>query len=355
LFHRIVPKPVGYSRRQHAEWVRSPLVSLTVRPLRYPYRWPNQDLAGARPQEKGIDVALALDFATMRAWHANVMRLPVAQQFWTPGTRLYEPGYRDFVKATVEAARAAGLYVILDLHASDRGIPDLDEHPEGQPMADVAHSIPFWRDVARMFRDDGGVIFQLYNEPHEISWDIWRNGGTVPAGPRYPGGPWADAFEAAGMQQLYDVVRAEGARNLVIINGMHWGYLLDGIPQYAIDGYNIMYATHPYDWPDKQPDVWQRDWGFLAATHPVIVTEFGAYDCSRLWYYDELVSFAEARGISWVAWAWWTPPPVSEEYTEAQREADICLFPALIRDWSGTPSPSGELIRAWLAQTAAAG
>jgi hypothetical protein len=46
----------GASRRQHERWQRSPLVDLTLRPLRYP---------SGSPQEKGIDVALAVDFVVM--------------------------------------------------------------------------------------------------------------------------------------------------------------------------------------------------------------------------------------------------------------------------------------------------
>jgi hypothetical protein len=59
------PRGYGASRRQHAEWVKSPLVNLTVRALRYPYGWPKESQPGERPQEKGIDVALAMDFALM--------------------------------------------------------------------------------------------------------------------------------------------------------------------------------------------------------------------------------------------------------------------------------------------------
>ena len=59
--------PHGYaaSRRQHAAWRLSPLVRLTTRPLRYPAGWPERSLPGERPAEKGIDVALTLDFAVM--------------------------------------------------------------------------------------------------------------------------------------------------------------------------------------------------------------------------------------------------------------------------------------------------
>lgn len=59
------PKSYGASRRQHAAWQRSPLVTLITRPLRYPRGWPARSRIGERPQEKGIDVALALDFVMM--------------------------------------------------------------------------------------------------------------------------------------------------------------------------------------------------------------------------------------------------------------------------------------------------
>ena len=59
--------PQGYaaSRRQHAVWTRSPLVELVTRSLAYPPGWPNRTGGRERPEEKGIDVALALDFALM--------------------------------------------------------------------------------------------------------------------------------------------------------------------------------------------------------------------------------------------------------------------------------------------------
>jgi len=59
------PKGYAASRRQHAAWSRSPLVTLVNRPLRYPHGWPSACAPGERPQEKGIDVALALDYTLM--------------------------------------------------------------------------------------------------------------------------------------------------------------------------------------------------------------------------------------------------------------------------------------------------
>lgn len=59
--------PRGYSaaRKQNAAWGRDPLTEVVARPLRYPEGWPDSHAPGERPQEKGIDVALAMDFAVM--------------------------------------------------------------------------------------------------------------------------------------------------------------------------------------------------------------------------------------------------------------------------------------------------
>ena len=54
--------PTGYgaNSRQCAAWSADPLTTVVVRTLRYPFNWPAE-----RAQEKGIDVALAIDFVMM--------------------------------------------------------------------------------------------------------------------------------------------------------------------------------------------------------------------------------------------------------------------------------------------------
>jgi uncharacterized LabA/DUF88 family protein len=58
-------KSYGAARRQISAWERDPRVTVLSRPIRYPDGWPGSHAEGERPQEKGIDVALALDFAIM--------------------------------------------------------------------------------------------------------------------------------------------------------------------------------------------------------------------------------------------------------------------------------------------------
>jgi endoglucanase len=254
------------------------------------------------------------DFRLMAGWHANTVRIALGQDLWLFGDSAV--AYRNNVLRAVEWAKQAGLDVILDLHWSDQGKPG-GGSPGQQKMADT-NSIEFWKSVADFYKDDGRVLFELYNEPHDISWDVWLNGGD------------AGGFTAVGMQQLYDTVRATGAMNIVIAGGLDWAFDLSGVASHRIQGQNIMYATHPYDRNNWKPvSSFDARWGFLTATDPVIVSEFGSYDCSTD-YTSQLIDYSDRVGAHWTAWAW---------------IVGGCAYPSLITDWAGTPSAPGQIVK----------
>ena len=255
------------------------------------------------------------DFALIQGWRANVVRLPLNQDFWLVGPH-HAAGYEHVVQVAIGWAEGLGMDVILDLHWSDRG--DVNNQPAQQRMADP-NSIAFWKAVADQYKGDGRVIFELYNEPHDVSWDVWRSGG-----------PSGDGFTAVGMQQLYDAVRSTGADNLVIVGGLRFAFDLSTIGQAPIAGYNIAYATHPYDQTDKQLAAWNDAWGYLTARAPVIVTEFGSLKTCSGQYNSDLIAYADAHGASWVGWAWYPRD---------------CTFPSLIADWQGTPTTAGAPVK----------
>jgi hypothetical protein len=274
------------------------------------------------------------DFALMGSapgsWNANVVRIGLNQDFWLAGSPLADPSYPDTVSQAIAWAEMAGMDVILDLHWSDQGVLGscVSTPTTGcQQLMPDANSLTFWSQVAAKYQGDGRVMFELYNEPHDVSWDVWRNGGDTGAG-----------WKAVGMQQLYDAVRATGAQNLVIIGGLNWAYDLSGVPANRIMGYNIAYATHPYGTTDgftRPPSDWDRAWGFLTATDPVVATEFGVLnDTACTFDYDkQVIAYADAHAASWTAWAWYPGG---------------CTFPAIINDWAGTPSPTGMVVQAAL-------
>ena len=102
------PRAYGANERQALAWTTNRRVTVVRRPLRYPAGWPSE-----RPQEKGIDVALAIDVVRLAlAGRCDVailmstdtdllpalevvrempgMHVEVAA--WKPGIRLSYPG-----------------------------------------------------------------------------------------------------------------------------------------------------------------------------------------------------------------------------------------------------------------------
>jgi len=269
------------------------------------------------------------DFANIRSWGSNIVRIPLNPAYWVKTASHYDPGYPTQVDSAIARAHSQGLDVVIDMHFSDRGDPTNKAY-RLERMADANHGIQFWKEVAARYKGDGRVLFELYNEPHDISWDTWLNGG-----------PSGDGYMTAGYQQLYDAVRSTGAQNLVIVNGLNWGYDMSQAGTHLLNGYNVIYGTHVYDWPEKQPAAWDRDFGYLTAKVPVMIGEFGTNNCGAQ-YYEWVMNYADQKNIHWISWAWYAPP--------ADRADLLCSFAALITDWSGTPSAQGAVVKAHMAK-----
>jgi endoglucanase len=280
------------------------------------------------------------DFDNMMAWHVTAVRLPLSEADWL-GRRCSAASYVQYVDAAVAKANARGMYVILDLHWSDvqgRAPCDAGCSTGQQPMPD-ADSLTLWTQVAHRYANDPGVIFDLYNEPHDVSWSCWLAGGCTTQSSPVTNGGTEVSYSAVGMQQLYNAVRAQGAENLVLVAGLDWAYDLSGVGAgYALSGNNIAYDTHIYTaFHDTVAD-WDQHVGYLTATHPVTATEFGSDDCSTA-VTSQLLSYLQAKGISWTIWGWSAP--------------GSCTQPSVLADWSGTPlAGQGQLIHDTLAALA---
>jgi len=283
-----------------------------------PHKFMGVDRCTLEWSPTGERISLA-DFKLMASWGSNIVRIALNQDYLLKGANNYSQSYNATVYNAVQLAHQAGLDVILDLHWSDKG--DLRSTAPGQQRMADQNSVEFWKQMAELYKGDAGAVFELYNEPHDVSWDVWLNGGAS-----------GEGWQATGFQQLYDAVRSTGADNVVIIGGLNWGYDLSGVAQHKVKGYNIVYNTHPYNYGGKQPENWEAGFGYLTATDPVIATEFGDGDCSPQ-YYTSFVDYAKQKGIMWTAWAWYPGG---------------CAFPALINDWNGTPSVSGQIVKAAL-------
>jgi endoglucanase len=296
------------------------------------------------------------DYDTMKSWGVNAVRLSLNEDFWIsdPANPKADPGYPAVIDEQVQWAEADGIDVILDLHWSDGG--SFTQSPGQWCMADE-NSVTFWTQVATKYKNDPHVLFELYNEPYVTSWDLWLNGGMTTCASYQNNNNqrmmFTSTFQAVGMQTLYDTVRATGAMNLVIVGGIGYAFDLSGVGQghrvIGPDGQpapNLIYNTHPYNQTGKMtPAQWYAAFGYLAATDPVIATEFGdatsatcagnAYDSSIIPYFDATgTDSVPANPISWTAWAFYPGG---------------CTFPSLLSDWSYGTTASGDVVKASLA------
>ncbi len=153
--------------------------------------------------------------------------------------------YINAVKSFVSVLHNAGMYVILDLHWNAVG----PGSPQSQQVsADQEYSSAFWtrleglllrsqlirsRSVANTFINDTAIIFDLYNEPHDITWPCWRDGCTV------------NGFNVAGMNALIQAVRNTGSTAPIMAGGLAWANDLSQWLAYKpTDPLNRLIASH---------------------------------------------------------------------------------------------------------------
>jgi Tol biopolymer transport system component len=267
-------------------------------------------------------------------WHVNHIRLPMNQDRWfgkAPKQTDDGKSYRALVDQVVDLCTRHGCYVMLDLHWSDAGEWGKQI---GQHVMPDQNSVTFWRDVATIYNIHPAVLFDLYNEPHDVSWDIWLKGGKVTE--RARGGNPAKTYEAVGMQTLLNAVRDTGAKNVVIAGGLNWAYdmsgFLEGKRLSDPAGNGVIYANHAYPFKGDTIEKWIAKMEKAAGELPVIVSEFGAEgrrmsgpnrNLPAEEWVRRVLTALEDRKWSWTAW-----------------DLHPAAGPRLISDWKYTPTPT---------------
>ena len=278
-------------------------------------------------------------------WKSNIVRIPLSQDRWFGKATEQKDGgaaYRALVKQVVEVTNAHGAYAMLDLHWNDAG--EWGKNIGQHKMPDL-NSVEFWKECAKAYKNQPGVWFDLYNETHDITWDVWKNGGEVEETRRVGAGQGTFTpvrYQAPGMQTLLDTIRKSGANNVVVVGGLDWAYDLSGfLKGYALTdtkrGRGLIYACHAYNNKGDAVPVFLAKLDAALPKIPVIVSEFGDQPRNRgteptPWIKSVLAAIEERR-CNWTAW-----------------DLHPAAGPTLISDWNYTPTPSfGVLVKAALA------
>lgn len=172
------------------------------------------------------------------------------------------------IEAVVDAAIAKGIYVIVDWHAHD-----LHE----------AEAVAFFSEMAQKYGDQPNVIYEIFNEPDEESWEEVK--------------AYAETVAAA--------IREHDPDNLIIVGSPEWDQRIDLVAEDPITTVsNVLYAVHFYaathgSWlQDRAADA-------IAAGIPVIVSESSGSEASGMGAnaYEEWQAwfdFMDEHHVSWI-------------------------------------------------------
>jgi hypothetical protein len=315
---------------------------------------------GKRPTQT---LTPALFEAMAQQWHLNALRLPLSNWEYARFTN----DYTSQLDQVVQEANQAGLYVVLDLHDDVKS-----GSPYTSPASDVpkAEDVTFWKAIAAHLKSNPMVMFDLYNEPKEKSWNMWLHGsGTTP-----------DGATIVGFQDLVNAVRSTGAPQVIVLEpgsagggknvqttaGAEEGGWSNFPLADAIKDPNIIYSLHVYQ-TIVQPDSYQSaKWGPLLGRYPIYYGEWAfltngqgksaAAHCQSLptvgSQADQVVAnflnYMASIHASWTAWQFaphflvqnyttFSPTAFSATLTCGDQNADVGMG-QIVRQWLTTHS-----------------
>jgi endoglucanase len=204
-------------------------------------------------------------------WHCDVIRAAVAVE---RGGYLEHPvKTKRKIFRFVEDCIDLGLYVIVDWHSHTA-------------ENSTEKAIEFFSEIAQRYGDTPNVIYEIYNEPLNVSWsDVVK--------------PYLDSV-------IFEI-RKYDPDNIIIVGSPQWSQKVDEAAEDPIENTNIAYTLHFYAGTHKQ---WLRDMALVALDKglPLWVTEFGLcnsdgngpidHEESELWF-----EFMEKYKMSWCKWS----------------------------------------------------
>ena len=272
--------------------------------------WSNDNWGGDKYYNAGVTAYFKNN------WKATIIR--VAMGVEESGGYFDNPnGNKARVKAVVDAAISNGMYVIIDWHT---------HHAENYRQ----QAIDFFSDMAHTYGGYDNVIYEIYNEPLNISWN-----NTIK--------PYANAVVGA--------IRAIDPDNVIIVGTPNWSQDVDAASADPIASNNIAYTLHFYAASHKGPYRAKASTA-LSRNVALFVTEWGTCQDFGGGFVDqastnEWVAFMKANGISNCNWsindkdesASILKPGTSSSgnWSDGNLSASGLFVKGIVSNWGGTP------------------
>lgn len=240
------------------------------------------------------------EFDAIKSYGADFVRFQISHPGLDTGSPLYSTSYIDSLMSAVKLARANGFTVALSVQDQP---PSGEAQNQGRPLPDAA-TVGIWQRLAPKFASDTGVMYELFNEPFKSAtpegWALWQ----------------------ASMQPVIDAIRATGARNVIIVEGLAMGHRLDNAPALHDSANQLAYGIHPYFWKAYNTTrAWDHYFGDFAQNHVVISTEWNALSRTVAVCRDDypqiaanLLNYLKQRHIGMVGFAFDLPVTLIKDF-----------------------------------------
>ncbi|OIQ41295.1 MAG: hypothetical protein BM563_01010 [Bacteroidetes bacterium MedPE-SWsnd-G1] len=225
--------------------------------------WSNDNWGGERFYKSSTLEWLKLD------WETTIVRAALGVDE-TGGYLDNKTSNKNRLKTIVDAAIENDVYVIIDWHS---------HHAENYQE----EAITFFREMATTYGDFDNVIYEIYNEPLNVSWSE-----TIK--------PYAEAVIKA--------IREIDPDNMIVVGTPEWSQRVDLAAKDPIIGYeNIAYVLHFYTVHHQQ---WLRDIANEALNSgiPIFITEWGSIGYKENDpETDKWMEWCKTNNISHLNWA----------------------------------------------------
>jgi len=206
-------------------------------------------------------------------WNANVVRAAMGIETGSPGMT-YKENPEDAkakIKAVVDGAIAADIYVIVDWHSHNINLKEASL---------------FFDEISKTYAKHPNVIYEIFNEPDEETW------------------PEIKAYSEA----IIKIIRKNDPDNIILVGCPHWDQDINLPAADPIKGYkNLMYTVHFYAATHKQ-ELRDRTDEALKKGLPVFVSECAGMEATgdgplNMEEWQKWIDWMENRGISWITWS----------------------------------------------------
>ncbi|MET0136686.1 MAG: glycoside hydrolase family 5 protein [Kibdelosporangium sp.] len=211
-------------------------------------------------------------------WKGDIFRISMYIQ--EGGYETNPRKFTDLVHSYIEEATRRGMYALVDWH----------QLSPGDPNYNLSRARTFFTEIAQRHKDKVNIIYDIANEPNEVSW------GAV----------------KSYAEQMIPVIRAQDPDGVVFVGTHGWSTfgISDGgseteVFNNPINATNFMYTFHFYAASHK--DNYLNALSRIADRVPVFVTEFGTQTSSGDGGNDFTMSqryldLMASKKIGWTNW-----------------------------------------------------